>query len=120
MSDETPKTIPPRAGRPVRGSRTGRPVMALLDLLGRRWTLRLLWELHTAGSSPLTFRAIQGRCEDMSSSVLSDRLGELRQAQLIEHDRGGYRLSALGAELVGLLLPLDAWATRWGGRETNP
>ena len=27
--------------RSVRGSRTGRPIMALLDLLGRRWSLRI-------------------------------------------------------------------------------
>ena len=27
----------PKPGRPVRGSRSGVPVMALLDLLGRRW-----------------------------------------------------------------------------------
>jgi len=39
----------PRPGRPVRGSRTGRPIMALLDLLGRRWVLRILWELREAG-----------------------------------------------------------------------
>ncbi|HEV7693887.1 MAG TPA: hypothetical protein VGO52_23840 [Hyphomonadaceae bacterium] len=32
--------------RKVRGSRTGRPIMALLDLLGRRWTLRVIWELR--------------------------------------------------------------------------
>ena len=32
--------------RAVRGSRTGRPVMALLDLLGRRWSLRIIWELR--------------------------------------------------------------------------
>ena len=39
--------------RSVRGSRTGRPIMALLDLLGRRWSLRILWELRGA---PLTSR----------------------------------------------------------------
>ena len=32
----------------VRGSRTGRPIMVLLDLLGRRWTLRIVWELREA------------------------------------------------------------------------
>ena len=36
----------PRPGRPVRGSQTGRPIMALMDLLGRRWTLRVIWELR--------------------------------------------------------------------------
>ena len=38
-----PKTHPQRR---VRGSRTGRPIMALLDLFGRRWSLRILWELR--------------------------------------------------------------------------
>ena len=32
----------PKPGRRVRGSSTGRPIMALLDLLGRRMTLRIL------------------------------------------------------------------------------
>ncbi|HJV56497.1 MAG TPA: transcriptional regulator, partial [Methylomirabilota bacterium] len=36
----------PRPGWPVRGSRTGRPIMALMDLLGRRWALRVIWELR--------------------------------------------------------------------------
>ena len=36
----------PIPGKPVRGSKTGRPIMALLDLLGRRWALRVLWELR--------------------------------------------------------------------------
>ena len=42
--------------RGARGSRTGRPIMALLDLLGRRWSLRILWELREA---PLTSRALR-------------------------------------------------------------
>jgi DNA-binding HxlR family transcriptional regulator len=94
----------------VRGSRTGRPIMALLDLLGRRWTLRIIWELHLASPCPLTFRALQERCEDMSSSVLNQRLAELRDAQLMASVTGGYSLTADGAGLVALLLPLDAWA----------
>ena len=36
----------PRPGVPVRGSATGRPLMAAMDLLGRRWALRILWELR--------------------------------------------------------------------------
>ena len=38
----------PTLAKPVRGSRTGRPVMVLLDLLGRRMALRILWELSRA------------------------------------------------------------------------
>ena len=101
----------PRAGSPVRGSRTGRPIMAALDLLGRRWTLRALWELRDA---PLTFRGLRARCDAMSPSVLNQRLAELREAGLVELDPdGGYRLAAAGRDLLRALAPLQAWATRW-------
>ena len=30
-------------GQKVRGSQSGRPIMVLLDVLGQRWTLRVLW-----------------------------------------------------------------------------
>ena len=41
----------------MRGSSTGRPIMIVLDVLGRRGALRILWELR--GDDPLTFRALQ-------------------------------------------------------------
>src|ERR1700728_621810 len=65
----------PLPGRPVRGSASGRPIMALLDLLGRRWALRVIWELREAPSP--SFRELQRLCGDISSSVLADRLREL-------------------------------------------
>jgi DNA-binding HxlR family transcriptional regulator len=85
--------------------------MVLLDLLGRRWTLRVLWELR--GESPHTFRELQSRCDDISSSVLSSRLRELGDAGLVTHNGDGYALTALGTSLLDRLLPLDAWAQRW-------
>lgn len=104
----------PRPGGAVRGSRSGRPVMALLDLLGRRWALRILWELR---AQTLTFRALQERCGAMSPSVLNQRLAELREAGIVEMDGAtGYRLSAEGARLLAALEPLDAWAKRWARR----
>lgn len=101
----------PKPGQPVRGSVTGRPIMAVLDLLGRRWTLRVLWELRTG---PQGFRPLQRLCDDMSSSVLGDRLGELEQARLISRtDDGRYDLTPLGRDLGRAINPLEAWATRW-------
>ncbi len=98
----------------VRGSSTGRPIMALFDLLGRRWTLRVLWELR---EERLTFRELQARCAAMSSSVLSQRLRELRQTGVVTaHDDGGYSLTGEGEALLRALSPLDAWATRWAQR----
>jgi DNA-binding HxlR family transcriptional regulator len=87
--------------------------MALLDLLGRRWTLRVLWELR---EEALGFRELQARCDGMSASVLSTRLGELREAGIVESDESGVnRLTPDGRGLLEAFGPLDRWATRWGG-----
>jgi DNA-binding HxlR family transcriptional regulator len=89
--------------------------MALLDLLGRRWALRVLWELRTGES--LTFRELQARCSEVSSSVLNDRLRELRAAGIVAaRPRHGYSLTAEGASLLEDLQPLDGWAKRWARR----
>jgi len=82
--------------------------MALLDLLGRRWALRVIWELR-ADTAP-TFRELQQLCGGISSSVLSARLRELTEIGVISHDGNGYALSSHGRELLELLAPLDAWA----------
>ncbi len=88
--------------------------MALLDLLGRRWTLRVLWELR---AQPQTFRQLQERCDSMSASVLSQRLSELREAGIVEHGPdSAYALSPEGRKLLGALAGLDAWAKRWAQR----
>ena len=101
----------PRPGQPVRGSTTGRPLMAAMDLLGRRWALRIVWELR---DGPLGARALQSRCDRMSSSVLYERLDELTAAGLLARDEaGGYQLTDVGAELAPALESLDSWARRW-------
>ena len=82
----------------VRGSRTGRPIMALLDLLGRRWTLRIIWELREDRAQ--TSRALRTACDEASPTIMQARLSELREAGFVELMQGdGYRLTALGREL---------------------
>lgn len=92
--------------------------MALLDLLGRRWALRILWELRDGGAP--TFRELQGRCGDVSSSVLNDRLSELREAGIVAaRAGGGYKLTSDGRSLLRVLAPVDAWAKRWAKRASR-
>jgi DNA-binding HxlR family transcriptional regulator len=102
----------PRPGRPARGTRTGRPLLVAFDLLGRRWSLRVLWELR---DEALGFRALQERCGGMSSSVLRDRLAELSEAGIVATDaEGRYALTADGRGLLAALGPLSEWAEAWG------
>ena len=94
----------------VRGSRTGRPIMVLLDLLGRRWVLRIAWELR---EEPKRFRGLQDLI-GASPTIVNGRLAELRKAKLVELDaESGYRLTVLGKELLRLFLPLHAWSEKW-------
>jgi len=103
---------PAAKGPAVRGSKTGRPIMALLDLLGRRWTLRIVRELRDA---PMTSRALRTACDEASPTIIQARLTELREAGLVELEQGdGYRLTALGRELEQTFLPLYRFAERWG------
>ena len=94
----------------VRGSKTGRPIMALLDLLGRRWVLRLVWEMR---EQPRRFRELQDAI-GASPTIVNTRLADLRTAGLVElDDATGYRLTPLGQELLRLFLPLHVWSEKW-------
>lgn len=107
----------PGPGEPVRGSTTGRPLMAAMDLLGRRWALRILWELR---DEPLGARVLRSRCDGMSSSVLYQRLEELTHAGLVTRDAAGaYLLTDLGTALGPALGSLDAWARHWSAALRN-
>jgi DNA-binding HxlR family transcriptional regulator len=82
-------------------------VEGVLDLLGRRWALRLVWELRR---STLSFSDLRERT-GISPSVLSLRLQELVQADVLERDAGlRYRLSGPGRELARILYELNRWA----------
>ena len=100
----------------VRGSRSGRPIMALLDLLGRRWALRIIWELREQRA--LTSRALRTACDEASPTIMQARLTELREAGLVELEiGGGYRLTGLGDELMENFAPLHRFAERWAKQQ---
>jgi DNA-binding HxlR family transcriptional regulator len=105
----------PKPGVAVRGSTSGRPIMALLDLLGRRWTLRLLWELRDG--LPAKFRELRERCDSVSPTVLNERLAELREVGIVELADDGYCTTEHGATLLEALAPLHGWAAAWARRE---
>ena len=90
--------------------------MALLDLLGHRWALRVIWELSRR---PLTFRDLQAACGDISPTVLNSRLSELREAGIVAaSDATGYALTAEGRHLLAELEGLHDWAERWAKRQS--
>jgi DNA-binding HxlR family transcriptional regulator len=85
--------------------------MAAFDLLGRRGSLRILWELR--GGQPMTFRVLQ-EAASTNPAVLNTRLAELRAAGLVVHEGQGYQLAPQGKTLLRALGPLSSWAAEWG------
>jgi DNA-binding HxlR family transcriptional regulator len=83
------------------------PIADLFDLLGRRWALRVLWELR---DEPLRYAELRARCEEMSTSVLAQRLRDLTDAGIVELRDGAYALTRSGRELLNHLRPLNEWA----------
>src|SRR5260370_12465614 len=101
----------PTPERPIPGFQPRYPIVAALDLLGQRWILRILWELRTG---PMGFRALQALCDQMSPSLLSQRLSVLQSTGLIHHSEESlYRLTKVGKALLQALAPLQVWAQLW-------
>ena len=98
------------SSNPSAASANRRPIMVLLEALGQRWALRVLWELR---DGPLTFRALQARCADVSPTSLNRRLKELRDLELVDHEPGGYSLTAHGEALGVQLMKMSRWAEQW-------
>ena len=104
-----------------------RPIMRLLDLLGQRWALRILWELR---DGPLRSRALRQACDEISPTVLQKRVDELAAAGLIAlNAKAGYELTSLGREFYAAFTPLYRFADVWAaaqeeqggeGRSSNP
>ena len=110
MADELTVDIP-RPGQRVRGSASGAPIMALFDLLGRRWAMGVLWTLSEMG--PATFRALAEKCDSISPTVLNARLKELQAARFVEKSSSGYVATELGRRVYQQLVPLGQTAKLW-------
>jgi len=88
-----------------------RPIVQLIDILGKKWVLRILWELK---EGPCTFRELQSRCGDLSPTIINTRIKDLCATHLVfKSPDSGYNLSQHGSELIELFYPLNDFANRW-------
>ena len=88
-----------------------RPIMQLIDLLGTKWIMRILWEMN---AGPCTFRELQDRCGGISPTMINNRMKDLIAGNLVDKDSpNGYQLTELGQELLELFAPLNQWAEKW-------
>ena len=87
----------------------------VIELIGRRWTGAILKVLCDA---PRSFGAIREEIPGLSDRLLTERLGELSSAGLVEKvppDRSGtYHLTAMGQGLRPVFAEIDSFGEQWG------
>jgi DNA-binding HxlR family transcriptional regulator len=84
-------------------------VARALDVIGQRWALLVVRELLLG---PKRFRDLVHGLPAMSQNVLSQRLKELEEAQIVQRVAAGapaYRLTPAGAALEPVLIALGRW-----------
>jgi DNA-binding HxlR family transcriptional regulator len=87
------------------------PIVALMDILGKKWVMRILWELH---QKPCTFRELQTKCGEISPTVVNARIKDLCAANLVKKmEPSGYGLTKYGEELLDLFEPMKDFALKW-------
>lgn len=89
-----------------------------VELIGKRWTGAIIQILM---GGPTRFNAIAGSIPDMSDRMLSERLRELEQEQIISRlvipdtpVRVEYELTDKGRALAPALGAIQSWAETWG------
>ncbi|MBW9109546.1 winged helix-turn-helix transcriptional regulator [Microbacterium ureisolvens] len=89
-------------------------VTLAFSVLGKRWNGMIL---DVLGGGPLSFVALRRAVSGISDAVLSDRLSELAEAQLVTRhvDPGppvavSYALTTQGEKLIPVLQQLGTWA----------
>jgi DNA-binding HxlR family transcriptional regulator len=93
-------------------------IAEIVDLLSKKWVMRIIWELR---AGPLTFRELQAACGGLSPTVLNNRLKLLHSAQLVQKDVArGYAMTEMGQDLLEVYKPLNRWAITWQANRRRP
>lgn len=94
------------------------PVSRALDVLGDRWTLLILRDLH---AGPRRFGHFRTELAGASPTLLSQRLDELIAVELVRHEAPWYELTERGETTWPLIAELGRWGidtlTRPGERD---
>ena len=77
-----------------------------LDLVGERWTLLLVRELVGGARR---YGELLENLPGMGTNLLANRLRDLQEAGIVEHEDPAYRLTERGQELEPALVALARW-----------
>jgi DNA-binding HxlR family transcriptional regulator len=98
------------------------PVSQVLEVIGHRWAVQVLWTLHQAARA-LRFRELQRSLVPITQKELTNRLRDLESAGLVHRKvyaevppRVEYRMTELGQTIMPILVALGQWVKEHGPR----
>lgn len=97
--------------------------LAAMQVLGKRWNGIII---QAIGTSRLRYSDLKEQVTGISDAVLTARLSELTDCELLVRHaagsgrRGEYALSEKGLELIEVLDALTSWADRWSFEQASP
>jgi len=93
-------------------------ILEIWDVLSRRWSLLILKNLSS--KNVIRFNELKRSLNNISNTVLSDRLSELEQEGLITKKiypqiplKVEYRLTTKAKDLEPILQSLSKWCEKW-------
>ena len=93
-------------------------IINIWDVLGRRWSLLILKNLSS--KNVVRFNELKRNLQDISNTVLSDRLSELEHEGLISKKiypevplKVEYKLTTKAKDLEPILRNLANWCEKW-------
>jgi DNA-binding HxlR family transcriptional regulator len=114
-STATASRAGPTPGPPPAGSSGPCRAREILELIGDKWSLLMIYTLGTAGT--LRFSDLRRRVPAISQRMLTVTLRDLERDGLVSRalypavpPRVEYTLTPLGATLMDIVTPLIAWA----------
>jgi transcriptional regulator, MarR family len=93
------------------------PVRQVISKFGNKWSILILYSLHTSERGILRFNELQRLIPDCSPKMLSATLKSLEQSHLIHREiypvvppRVEYSLTTTGHSLMPVIMALIEWA----------
>jgi len=104
-------------GEPVQGYGQYCPISRALDVLGERWTMIIIRDLLVGTTR---FNDLARGLPGLSRTLLSKRLRQLEQAELVERIDGQYFLTEMGRDLEPVVFGLGSWGAKWALGDPRP
>lgn len=93
------------------------PIVRAVEVLGERWTFLIIRDMLVGASR---FNDLSRGLPGLSRTLLTKRLRQLENADIVERLDGRYFLTDAGRELEPIVFGLGAWGARWMFEDPRP